>query len=83
MKLRHTFTLAPDVASRAKHYAKGKGVSLSSLVEELLREKTQPEVSGKVPSGGPETFSRRWMGKGIVSDKDEPRLGKLRKKYNL
>ena len=58
-------------------------MSLSSLVEELLKERTQPDAPDKVTSAGQDSFSRRWMGKGAVSSKDEQRARKLRQKYKL
>lgn len=83
MKLRQTFTLSPEITTRAKHYARRRGMSLSSLVEELLKEKTQPDVPGKPTPAGQASFSRRWMGRGAVSSKDEQRARKLRQKHNL
>ncbi len=83
MKLRQTFTLSPEIATRAKHYARGKGISLSSLVERLLQERTESEAPGKDASAGRATFSRRWLGKGAVASKDEARARTLRQKYDL
>ncbi len=81
MKQRHTFTLSPDVAARARHYARGKGISMSALVEELLKEKTRPRACRRTVAEA--SFSRRWMGKGTLANDEEPRARKLRRKYDL
>ena len=41
MKKKLTITVDADVLPLAKRYAKSKGVSLSSLVEQALREMTR------------------------------------------
>jgi hypothetical protein len=83
MKQRQTFTLSPEVSLRAKRYARRRGLSLSSLVEQLLWEKTG---TGGAPQGkGAEesSFSQRWTGKGRLTKKDDKRTRNLREKYKL
>ncbi|MGF1678708.1 MAG: DUF6364 family protein [Candidatus Methylacidiphilales bacterium] len=81
MKLRQTFTLSPDVSARARDYARREGVSLSSLVEQLLRQKTglEDKVTGKT-SGGV-SFAKRWAGRGKWGQGDDLRARRLRDKY--
>ena len=54
MKKKLTITVDADVLPLAKRYAKSKGVSLSSLVEQALRDLTREEEP---------TFSEKWRGK--------------------
>ena len=54
MKQKLTITVDPDTVTLAKRYAKSKGVSLSSLVEQALREMTKEQEP---------TFSEKWRGK--------------------
>lgn len=54
MKKKLTITVDADVLPLAKRYAKSKGVSLSSLVEQALRDMTIEEEP---------TFSEKWRGK--------------------
>jgi len=39
-----TLSVDPDVAARAKRYAKGRGTSVSRMVESYLTSVTQPEA---------------------------------------
>ncbi len=54
MKKKLTITVDVDVLPLAKRYAKSKGVSLSSLVEQALRDMAREEEP---------TFSEKWRGK--------------------
>ena len=54
MKKKLTITVDADILPLAKRYAKSKGVSLSSLVEQALRDMTIEEEP---------TFSEKWRGK--------------------
>lgn len=56
----------------AKRYARAQGVSLSSLIEDALRDLTG--------EGGP-TFSQRWHGAFRLSDRDDQRYRALLEKY--
>ena len=54
MKKRLTITVDGEVISAARRYARARGVSLSSLVEQSLRQMTKGET---------QSFSSRWRGK--------------------
>lgn len=72
MKQKLTVTVDAGLLPRAKRYARAHGVSLSSLVEQSLRE-----VAGKeVPS-----FASRWRGRFRPAERDDPRYDALAKKY--
>jgi len=83
MKKRQTFTLSPDVSNRAKQFARREGKSLSSLVEELLRDKTGGDDALQAGSSKVGSFSQRWKGKGRVSKKEDDRARRLRGRYGL
>ena len=73
MKQKLTLTLDAELIPIAKRYARTQGVSLSSLVEQSLRQMTK----GETPS-----FSTRWRGKFRAAQrKDDPRYDALAKKY--
>ena len=61
MKKKLTVTVDEDVLPLAKRYAKSQGVSLSSLVEQALRDMTRDEEP---------TFSEKWRGKFKLADAD-------------
>ena len=73
MKQKLTITVDAELITTAKRYARARGVSLSSLVEQSLREMTR----GETPS-----FSSRWRGKFQAAQRDgDPRHEALAKKY--
>lgn len=73
MKKRLTVNIDSALISAAKRYAQARGVSLSSLVEGLLREITGREK----PS-----FSSRWRGKFVAAKREnDVRYAALEKKY--
>ena len=73
MKQKLTITIEADLIPKAKRYARVRGVSLSSLVEQSLKAITKEEA----PS-----FSTRWRGKFRASQrKNDPRYEALAKKY--
>ncbi|MDE2945302.1 MAG: DUF6364 family protein [Gemmatimonadota bacterium] len=74
MKIRLTVTVDSDVARAAKRYARGRGVSLSSLVEASLKEMIQDED----PS-----FAARWRGQFRAANRDDPRYRAVARKYLL
>ncbi|MDE2662408.1 MAG: DUF6364 family protein [Gemmatimonadota bacterium] len=74
MKIRLTVTVDSDVARAAKRYARGRGVSLSSLVEASLKEMIQDE--------GP-SFAARWRGQFRAANRDDPRYRAVARKYLL
>ena len=73
MKQKLTITVDAELIPKAKRYARARGVSLSSLVEQSLKQMTK----GEKPS-----FSSRWRGKfRPVERKGDPRYDALAKKY--
>lgn len=73
MKTKLTVTIERDLIPRAKRYAKGKGVSLSSLIEASLERMTRGE--------DPASFVERWRGSMVPSEHDDERYRQLRAKY--
>ena len=73
MKQKLTITVDAELLPAAKRYARSRGVSLSSLIEQSLRG-----VAGDhTPS-----FASRWRGKFRAAErKDDPRYDALAKKY--
>ena len=72
MKQKLTVTVDADLLPLAKRYARARGVSLSSLVEQSLRE-----VAGKpAPS-----FASRWRGRFRPAERDDRRYEALAEKY--
>ena len=73
MKQNLTITVDAEVLSVAKRYARSRGVSLSSLVEQSLRKMVEEDEP---------TFASRWRGKFRAAPRvDEPRYDALAKKY--
>ena len=73
MKQRLTITVDAKLLPAAKRYARSRGVSLSSLVEQSLWQMVDEDM----PS-----FSSRWRGKFRAAEReDDPRYGALDKKY--
>jgi hypothetical protein len=70
MKL--TVTIDEQVVPKAKQLARSRGLSLSQLIENALREMG-------VHEGG--SFSRRWGGKFSLAGRDDARYRALVKKY--
>ncbi len=73
MKQKLTITVDSELLPIAKRYARSRGVSLSSLIEQSLRE-----VAGEhAPS-----FASRWRGKFRAAEhKDDLRYDALARKY--
>ena len=72
MKQKLTITVDADLLPIAKRYARSRGVSLSSLIEQSLRE-----LAGEhTPS-----FASRWRGRFQAAERDDPRYDALAKKY--
>jgi len=72
MKTKLTITVDSEVVPAAKRYARGRGVSLSSLIEGSLKEMVQDEE----PS-----FTERWRGQFRAAGRDDPRYEALARKY--
>ena len=72
MKRKLTITVDAELLPRAKRYARERGVSLSSLVEEALREMTEEAR----PS-----FVDRWRGRFEAANRGDDRFRALAEKY--
>jgi hypothetical protein len=79
MKNRITITLDPDVIRHGKLMARARDTSLSSLIENLLREQGRPESRQWAAS-----FSKRWRGKlTLREDSADELLRVLKAKHGL
>ena len=72
MKKKLTLTVDAELLPKAKRYARSRGVSLSSLVEEALRGMASEEA----PS-----FVDRWRGQFQAATRDDERFRALAEKY--
>ena len=72
MKTKLTITVDAEVVPAAKRYARGQGVSLSSLIEGSLKEMVQDEE----PS-----FTEQWRGQFRAACRDDSRYEALARKY--
>ncbi len=71
MKQKLTITIDAELLPIVKQYARARGISLSSLIEQALRE-----VAGEhTPS-----FASRWRGKFAAAERNDPRYDALAKK---
>ncbi len=72
MKQKLTVTVEAELIPLAKRYARSRGVSVSALIEESLRDITKAAT----PS-----FSSRWRGKFREAERDDQRYEALARKY--
>ena len=72
MKQKLTITVDAELVPIAKRYARSRGVSLSSIIEEALREATENQA----PS-----FTSRWRGRFQPAERNAPRYDMLAGKY--
>lgn len=72
MKAKLTVTIDEEVVPRAKEYARARGISLSQLIENSLRE---------LSSGERTSFAQRWRGKFVAAERDDERYRALAKRY--
>ena len=72
MKTKLTITVDRELLPRAKRYARLRGVSLSSLIEDALKRMEEPESR---------TFAERWRGRFAPAERDEERYRALASKY--
>ncbi len=72
MKTKLTVTIDPDLLPLAKLYAKSQGKSLSSLIEDTLRE---------LSASGGKSFSEQWTGTLRQAKQGDARFESLSKKY--
>ena len=73
MKTKLTITIDQDLLPKAKRYAKSRGVSLSSLVEDALERMTGADDAT--------SFVDRWRGSMRLADRDDERYRALVEKY--
>ncbi len=73
MKTKLTVTIERELVPEAKRFARGRGISLSQLIEEALREEMAPAAE---PG-----FAARWRGRLRPADRDDPRYRHLAAKY--
>jgi hypothetical protein len=80
MKSRVTITLDSDVLHQAKRMARDRKITLSELIEDLLKDsQDQSHTSNKKVS-----FSSKWLGKlKLRKTKNDPLLGEMQTHYNL
>ncbi len=73
MKQKLTITVDAELLPLAKRYARSRGVSLSSLIEQSLREMAGDHTR---------SFASRWRGKLRAAEREgDPRYDALAKKY--
>lgn len=72
MKTKLNLTIDEELIPISKEYAKSEGVSLSRLVENLLRKVTQKQQN---------TFSEKWQGQFKEAEKEGERYRKLKKRF--
>ena len=72
MKTKLTVTIDETLLPRAKRYAHSRGVSLSQLIEDMLREMSSRKGL---------SFSQRWRGKFQAAERDDERYKGLARKY--
>lgn len=74
MKTKLTITVDKDLVPEAKRFARRRGVSLSSLIEDALRDMTSEGERG--------SFSARWRGTMVLADREQDeRYRALAEKY--
>jgi hypothetical protein len=80
MKSRVTITLDSDVLQKAKRMARNRKISLSGLIEDLLKHcNVQSHTTNKKVR-----FSSKWLGKlKLRKTKNDPLLGELKTHYKL
>lgn len=75
MKQKLTITVDAELLPLAKRYAEARGISLSELIEQALRELAEEDT----PS-----FATRWRGKFQAAEREnDARYDALAKKYLL
>jgi predicted transcriptional regulator len=72
MKTKLTITVDRELLPKAKRYARAQGRSLSSLIEDALRDIAEEKEM---------SFVDRWLGQFVLAEKDDDRYRALVKKY--
>jgi post-segregation antitoxin (ccd killing protein) len=73
MKTKLTVTIEKELVPEAKRFARTRGISLSQLIEDALREEMTPAAE---PG-----FAARWRGRLRPAERDDPRYRHLAAKY--
>jgi post-segregation antitoxin (ccd killing protein) len=73
MKSKLTLSIDRDLLPAAKRFARTRGVSLSALVEDALRDAIEPDAAG---------FVDRWRGAFRLAELDDERYRALAEKYS-
>ena len=73
MKTKLTVTIDEDLLPNAKRYARSRGLSLSQLIENALREMSA--------AGNSAPFSQRWRGKFHTAERGDARYRALAEKH--
>ena len=72
MRKKLTITVDEDLIPAAKRYARSRGLPLSSVIEQSLRQVTHQQAPA---------FSSKWRGKFRPAERDDPRFQALAAKY--
>lgn len=72
MKQKLTVTVDAELIPVAKRHARTRGMSLSSMIEQSLRE----AIGESTPS-----FASKWRGSFRPAERDDPRYAALARKY--
>lgn len=72
MKTKLTVTIDEELVPRAKRFARSRGVSLSRLIEDSLRQ---------LSASGSRSFSERWRGTFRPAVREDARYRRLADKY--
>lgn len=72
MKTKLTLSIDEELIPRAKDFAGSQGISLSQLIENVLRQLTSRDQP---------TFSARWRGRFVPAARNDERYRALAEKY--
>lgn len=72
MKTKLTVTIDADLVPRAKRFARRRGMSLSAVIEEALRDLSEDETA---------SFVERWRGRFDPASRDDERFRALARRY--
>lgn len=72
MKAKLNLTIEQELIPISKKYARAQGISVSQLVEKLLRQLTEKESPN---------FSEKWQGKFQTEERQDARYTKLQDRF--
>lgn len=72
MKAKLNLTIEKELVRNSKEYARKKGISVSCLIENLLKENIKQSNT---------SFAEKWQGKFRIASKEEDRYNKLEERY--